>query len=75
MDILGPGGVLRTLPASSAGRTGSNTGPVHNTVSIRNRWVGKAGRVRREGMGKRVNFCARSVVSGHRQTTLIVPNV
>ena len=33
----------------------SNT--MHHIVSIRNRWVGKSGRIRREGMGKRVNFC------------------
>jgi hypothetical protein len=29
---------------------------IHHIVSIRNRWVGKSGRIRREGMGKRVNF-------------------
>jgi DNA-directed RNA polymerase beta' subunit len=34
--------------------TPSNT--MHHSVSIRNRWVGKSGRIRREGMGKRVNF-------------------
>ena len=36
--------------------------PIH-IVSMRSRWVGKSGRIRREGMGKRVNFCARSVVT------------
>jgi DNA-directed RNA polymerase beta' subunit len=33
------------------------------TDSIRKRWAGKIGRVRREVMGKRVNFCARTVVT------------
>lgn len=39
-----------------------NNGTPH-VVSMRSRWVGKSGRIRREGMGKRVNFCARSVVT------------
>ena len=34
-----------------------------HVVSMRSCWVGKSGRIRREGMGKRVNFCARSVVT------------
>ena len=33
------------------------------TDSVRKRWAGKIGRVRREVMGKRVNFCARTVVT------------
>lgn len=37
--------------------------PGPRVIAIRTRWVGKSGRVRREGMGKRVNFCARSVVT------------
>lgn len=51
---------------ASAALTGSQTSPplrltnpsntMHHIVSIRNRWVGKSGRIRREGMGKRVNF-------------------
>lgn len=60
--------------AANVGRTGN---AIH-TISVRNRWVGKSGRIRREGMelsdacffckhlletGKRVNFCARSVVT------------
>jgi DNA-directed RNA polymerase beta' subunit len=40
-----------------------NAAAATHVVSMRNRWVGKSGRIRREGMGKRVNFCARSVVT------------
>ena len=45
---------------AAAGRTAA---PPAHVVSMRSRWVGKSGRIRREGMGKRVNFCARSVVT------------
>ena len=65
-DVLGPHGVLRSVTsANNRLGSGSSSGPAHNTstVSIRNRWVGKCGRIRREGMGKRVNYCARSVVT------------
>ena len=45
------------------GPGGRPTGQMTHVVSMRSRWVGKSGRIRREGMGKRVNFCARSVVT------------
>ena len=47
----------------AGGGAGRPAGGHIPTASIRNRWVGKQGRIRREGMGKRVNYCARSVVT------------
>ena len=51
------------LPPSGKATAGTRGGPPPPITSMRSRWVGKAGRIRREGMGKRVNFCARSVVT------------
>ena len=45
------------------GAGGRPTSQMTHVVSMRSRCVGKSGRIRREGMGKRVNFCARSVVT------------
>ena len=53
----------RNGAGSVANRTGLGANASTHVISMRSRWVGKSGRIRREGMGKRVNFCARSVVT------------
>ena len=49
--------LMATTPSIPLRFIHPNNNTSHNIVSIRNRWVGKSGRIRREGMDKRVNFC------------------
>ena len=50
----------RRIGENAAGDTGGNNrtlgAPTNHIISMRSRWVGKSGRIRREGMGKRVTL-------------------
>jgi DNA-directed RNA polymerase beta' subunit len=54
-----PGGTTGVKAGAANGRGAQQL----HVSSMRSRWVGKTGRIRRECMGKRVNYCARSVVT------------